>query len=167
MSTDSKLELYEWRRHETSLTAKLEEKVGGSVLEILEQGWTSPGEWETHCLAIQEQFIFQRQIIISHQQIKYWYGRTIIPYSCYQLNPDFFKRLEKESLRYLIFDEPQVERVKKIDYPIDEHSLEFSWVRDYVPSSERLWVRLAEFSFQQQGTFYLAEVLFPSLAHLT
>jgi chorismate--pyruvate lyase len=159
--------LNEWREHQYSLTDKLEQKTGSSSLNLLAQEWVRPSWWDRYLLGIKDESMLQREIIMQHQSQSYWYARTIIPKPCYEQHADFFKRLQQESLRELLFHNPKVQRLQFINYPVDRHCLEFYWVKKYLPAVEDLlWVRLAEFSLKP-FSFYLIEILLPQLQELS
>ncbi|RUR12178.1 chorismate lyase [Legionella sp. km772] len=165
-STDAPEALRAWLYCNQPLTDKLKNLSGEAQLEVLSQGWTTSQWWDKKNLSIEEK-IFQREILMKSHGEVYWYARSIIPKSCYDQAPDFFKRLEKESIRRLIFDEPKVKLMKRIVYPINEHAIEFDWMKHYLPHiKDSFWVRLAEFIFQDQSRFYLIEILFPKLGDL-
>lgn len=159
--------LKDWRLHQYSLTDKLQALKGSTQLELISQRWIKPTWWDTHLLQIKDELVFQREIMMKHQDIDYWYARTIIPRKCYNINPEFFKRLEKESIRNLIFDSNQVHRVTMVNYPVDNQCIEFSWVKKNMRTINGIiWVRLAEFSLAHLESFYLAELLLPELESL-
>jgi chorismate-pyruvate lyase len=156
--------LKEWRNYEGSLTDKLQDAKGEVEVQLLYQNWIKTTWWDTHVLNIQDAQIVQREIIMSSLGLNYWYARTIIPKKCYTLDPIFFKRLEKETLKNLIFGEQKVQRVSMRSYPVDKECIEFQWVKKYIKlRDEPLWVRLAEYSFLNIESFYLAEILLPEL----
>lgn len=160
-----------WCEHSLSLTDKLKEITGSVQLKLLSQEWTAASWWDKYVLDMTESTIFAREILMSHQEINYWYARSVIPKACYMLDPLFFNRLQHESIRNLIFDEQRVVRTDMVCYPINSQCIEFYWVNKYLNDKNRavcepLWVRLVEYSFQQQGTFYLIEILFPELGCL-
>ena len=97
-----------------------------------------------------------------------WYARAVIPKSTYDLDTDFFNRLQHESIRNLIFDESRVSLIERVVYPINNQNDEFHWVERYFhTTNDTLWLRNAQFSFQGRGFFYLIEILFPILQELT
>lgn len=156
--------LKDWREYQDSLTDKLQSAKGSVQLELLAQQWIKPTWWDKYLLQISDEFIFQREIMMKHLDIEYWYARTIIPKKCYNLNPDFFKRLEKESIRNLIFNNDKVHRVTMINYPVDDQCIELFWVKKHLKRVESgVWARLSEFSFEHLESFYLIELLFPEL----
>ena len=158
--------LEEWLNCEKPITDKLMQLTGNAHLEVLSQRWISAKWWDLHVFLIKEP-ILQREIFMKSQKRVYWYARTVIPQSCYRLEPEFFKRLEHESMRNLIFDEPKVTLVQRVVYPINSQCIEFHWIKKYLNSSQdTLWVRLAEFSFKGSISFYLIEILFPELQWL-
>lgn len=156
-----------WLQHNQPITDKLISLTGAAQLELCSQQWTSATFWDVYFLNISEKNIFQREILMkSHEQV-YWYARTIIPESCYELEPDFFKRLYHESIRNLIFNEHKVTWIQRKIYPINAQCLEYYWVKQYLsPQPDILWARITEFSFQKKGAFYLLEILFPQLEEL-
>lgn len=153
----------EWIHYDASLTDKLELLSGDAKVELLSQRWSLPQWWDIHQLNINEQ-IFEREIFMKSYGQIFWYARTVLPKSCYDLDPTFFNRLEKESIRHLIFNEAKVERINRSTYPIDKHCLEFYWIKKYsahIPDS--FAVRCTHLLFQKTKNFYLIEILFPTL----
>ncbi len=156
--------LRDWREYSHSLTNKLQTVKGTVQLDLISQKWTQSTWWDKYLLQIHDEFIFEREILMKHQNTVYWYARTIIPQKCYNSDPELFKRLEKESIRNLIFDNPKVHRVAMIDYPIDQQCIEFNWVKKHLNYIDGIiWVRLAEYSLNYLESFYLAELLLPEL----
>lgn len=156
--------LKEWREYPYSLTDKLSRTKKGVQLELLDQKWIKTTWWDKWFLRIDEKLVFQREILMKHQGMDYWYARTIIPQACYHRNPALFKRLEYESLRNLVFESPGVHRVELISYPVDENCTEFHWVKKHLKTLQGvLWIRLSEFSLDQLEPFYLIELLLPEL----
>lgn len=155
--------LEKWLHYNQPLTDKLKALSGNADLELLSQGWISSQWWDKYALDIKEK-IFQREIFMKSNGDVCWYARTIIPSSCYEIEPNFFKRLETQSIRTLIFDEPKVQLVQRITYSINEETIEFQWMKKYLSSIQGIfWVRLAEFCFKKKNSFYLMEILFPKL----
>ena len=158
----------EWVTYQSSLTDKLRNTEGDAQLDLLSQQWINTDLWSKNLLDIQDRSIFQREIIMKSHDTPYWYARSIIPKKCYYLAPDFFNRLQNESIRNLIFNNEDVERINSINYPVDNQCVEFYWVKKYIYSVEGiLWVRIAEFSFKKQESFYLVEIMLPELGNLT
>lgn len=156
--------LRDWREYAHSLTDKLQKVKGSTQLTLMSQKWTQPCWWDKYLLQIRDAQIFEREILMKHQDTAFWYARTIIPQKCYNVDPDFFKRLEKESIRNLIFDNPNVHRVTLLNYPIDKQCIEYHWAKRYLEQLDGvIWVRLAEYSFNELESFYLAELLLPEL----
>lgn len=167
-NTNESEPLSEWIHYQDSLTDKLKAITGTIDLELLAQHWVSSSWWDSYILNLKEEQVFQREILMRSQNIEYWYARTIIPYSCYRLNPHFFNRLEKESVRNLIFNTNEVNLVNRICYPVDQRCIEYFWVKKYMTQIEgTLWVRLAEFSFSELESFYLIEILLPELEKIS
>lgn len=156
--------LTEWINYEHSLTDKLQKLKGATQLNLLAQDWVRPSWWDKMVLRLNDDLIYQREIIMSSLGQPYWYARTVIPAECYHSDSTFFKRLEHESIRNLIFDSKEVSRVSTKTYPVDAHCLEFYWVRKHVKTvKQTLWVRFAEYSFKEKASFYLMEILLPEL----
>lgn len=157
-------EFLEWVNYQSSLTDKLITAKGEATLELMSQQWVSTDLWCKSVLSIQDSSVFQREIIMKSHNVPYWYARSIIPQTCYQLDPVFFNRLQKESIRNLIFNEERVARINSINYPVDMQCVEFYWVKKYLNEmSGILWVRIAEYSFLQRDSFYLVEIMLPQL----
>lgn len=160
-------QLSEWLNSHASLTDKLQQIKGDAQVELLSQCWTNTGWWDRALLQIQDTLVFQREIMMKSHGIAYWYARSIIPKKCYDLDPTFFGRLKNESIKNLIFNEEKVHRIQWISYPVDQQCLEYYWVKRNLNSVDGvLWVRLAEFSFQQKESFYLIEIMLPELENI-
>ena len=158
--------LESWLYYDLPITDKLKTLSGSAELELLSQAWVPAKWWDRYALNIKEK-IFQREIFMKSHGRGFWYARSIIPHSCYEIEPDFFKRLDSESIRNLIFNEPKVHLVQRIIYPINEQSIEFYWMKKHLCGIQgTFWVRLAEFLFQNKSSFYLIEILFPELQEL-
>lgn len=160
--------LSSWLYYSHSLTDKLKNEKGQCSLALLSQGWATASWWDKYNLLINEPFIYQREILMQAENITYWYARSVIPKSCYELNEAFFKRLEKESIRNLIFESDDVKRIDFKVYAIDNTCIEYHWLKPYLPlQEERLWLRLAHYSYCNQASFFLIEILLPSLEELS
>ena len=160
--------LLNWIDHKQSLTQKLRAATGEAKLTIYRQVWSQPGWWERYYIGLHTESQFEREIVMSSRGCNYWYAKTIIPQHCYNLTPSFFDRLQRESLSALIFDEQQVQRITMQTYPVTSKQIEFHWAKKHIGEPiDKLWVRLAEFSFQKTASFYLMEILFPALRDVT
>lgn len=160
----SKIQLSQWVTYEDSLTDKLARVKGDIQLMRLFQGWVRPSWWDRVFLQIEKGLIFQREILMGSQGIDYWYARTVIPKACYDLDRVFFSRLDRESIRHLIFDEQAVTRKSLTHYLIDSQCLEYYWVKKYHDLPEcSLWLRLATYVFKEEEPFYLMELLLPDI----
>ncbi|WP_298624209.1 chorismate lyase [uncultured Legionella sp.] len=156
--------LMEWREHTGSLTDKLYDARGSTDLEVIAQNWSNRDWWEHYFLKIKSNRVFLREIVMKNAGVEYWYARTIIPQSCYDLNTEFFKRLEHESIRNLIFGEESVKRLNRVCYPVNSENIEYHWVKNHIKSvSGILWVRLAEYAVHNKESFFLIEILLPEL----
>lgn len=157
-----------WLNHQYSLTDKLKEITGVVDIEIISQDWIRATWWDSFVLHLQEEPIYQREILMKSRGVHYWYARTVIPNTCYLLNTQFFSRLEKESIRNLIFNNPQVQFVNRTIYPVDRHCIEYYWVKKHIGNFDGiLWIRLTQFLFIRLKPFYLVEILLPALEELT
>lgn len=156
-----------WLHCEYSLTEKLEKQNGSADLELLSQDWVIPSSWERQVLNNTDCRVFQREIMMRSQGREYWYARTLIPQSCYELNPQFFNRLQNESIKNLIFDNPEVTRQELLSYAVNAHCLEFYWVKKYLNHLKGIiWVRFADYLFADKSHFYLLELLLPELEQI-
>jgi chorismate-pyruvate lyase len=157
----------EWLNYQSSLTDKLRKANGDAQLELMSQKWIHTDLWSKSLLNIHDVSVFQREIVMKSHDIPYWYARSIIPQSCYELDPAFFDRLKNESIKHLIFDNKNVQRINSINYPVDQQCVEFYWVKKYIDFVDQiLWVRIAEFSFQSKQSFYLIEIMLPELGEV-
>jgi chorismate--pyruvate lyase len=157
-------QLLEWINYQLPLTDKLCQEKGEAHLELLTQQWQVVDLWSQRILNIQDKLGFYREILMTSHQVAYWYARSIIPKSCYDLAPDFFDRLKNESIKNLIFKEERVQRIHSVNYPISNQCIEFYWVKKYLTiSSKILWVRITEYCFQKKESFYLIEIMLPAL----
>lgn len=156
--------LKSWINHHDSLTEKLQESKGSTQLRLLSQDWVAPTWWDKGVLNVHHEPIFQREIMMLSEAVPYWYARSVIPQKCFNVNPTFFNRLRKESIKNLIFGNSEVQRVNHYNYPVNEQNIEFYWVKKHHNQLKGpLWVRYAEYSYQQQESFYLMEILLPEL----
>lgn len=153
-----------WLTCRTPLTDKLQAEQGSADLILLNQGWTLSDFWARLVLGLGEQAIYQREIMMRSQGIDFWYARTLIPSFSFQMAPDYFKRLETESVRNLIFGSEPVIRSEIMYYPVDKSCLEYQWLKKHKPSFDGLiWVRYSELVFEEKANFYLLELLLPEL----
>lgn len=160
-------QLTEWLNYSDSLTDKLKQLKGDAQVQLISQCWMSTDWWCSNFLQITDSKVYKREIIMKSHNITYWYARSIIPQKCYNLDPAFFGRLEKESIKNLIFKESRVQRVHRFSYPVDEQCLEFYWAKRNLHHVEgELWVRLTEYSFQEKEYFYLVEIMLPELENM-
>lgn len=160
-------ELGDWIHYQLPLTDRLRDANGDAHLELVSQNWIKTDSWCKNLLNIKDLTVFQREIVMKSHGTPYWYARSIIPHSCYELAPSFFDRLKNESIKNLIFDNDQVKRVASIHYPVDQQCVEFYWVKKHVDFADLvLWTRIAEFSFQESQSFYLIEIMLPKLGEI-
>ncbi|KTC78316.1 chorismate--pyruvate lyase family protein [Legionella brunensis] len=159
--------LLPWLTHELSLTDKLKDECGEASLSVLNQRWEQPNWWDKFVLGLSGKKVIHREIIMSACDTPCWYARTIIPDHCYQANPPFYDRLQKESLGVIVFNTPAVKRNQMIHYPINVSCLEYHWFPSVLTEeNSRLWVRLSIFSLAHNATFHLVEILLPGLLRI-
>lgn len=160
--------LKKWLDYQASLTDRLQTITGDTQLELIYQGWFMPDWWDINVIQIPKGWVFKREIVMKSLGVPYWYARSFIPKQCYDLEPAFFDRLKNESIKNLIFGSNKVQRITCLVYPIDAHCIEFYWLKKNIPDIDGVfWVRLAEFSFLQRGSFFLAELILPNLESLS
>lgn len=159
-------ELLPWLTHSESLTEKLVKRTSMPVqLQVLSQQWGAVDSWEKTTLAIQEDRILRREILMLAGGKPCWYARTLIPHTVYEVAPEKFSRLAHESLGQIIFSDAAIHRVLLGYYPIIATSHESWWLRGVASeSTDRHWVRFSEISVFSQYQFYLIEILLPELA---
>lgn len=156
--------LLPWITYEDSLTERLQEKAGYARLQVIGQRWDKPNWWDQQVLHIRNGVVFHREIVMWAGQDACWYARTIIPEATYKADFALFDRLQKESLRELIFNEPRVTRAYMMHYPICKQSIEYTWLSQLMHSNATvLWVRASAFIIQDKFPFYLLETLLPAL----
>jgi len=155
--------LIPWVRSQFSLTDQLCAISGDASLEILQEGWRLTSWWDQQVLNLDHQVIFQREIIMKSHHIPCWYARTIIPELTYRSGESLFKRLKTESLGAIIFNEPSIQRVQLIDYPLGHDSIEYHWLKPAWRSEDKpVWSRLSTLMMKTHP-FYLVEILLPGL----
>lgn len=153
-----------WLTYTESLTDRLFMATGNVTLDLLSQGWVQSTAHDHYFLAIEDHDVLQREIMMKSYKTPYWYARTVIPRSSYDKNPDFFKRLENESVRNLVFDKAHVRRNQLIHYPITKDAVEYSWVLNHLPHvCGTIWVRCCDYVLQDSAVFYLFELLLPEI----
>jgi chorismate--pyruvate lyase len=159
--------LLPWLSYVDFLTAKLKTEVGDARLEVLDQRWASVGWWEQFILQIKDERVLQREILMWAFDQPCWYARTIIPATTYQADQTLFERLRKESLGHLIFNGTSIKRHQKINYLINQESIEYHWLNEHMHQQrQELWVRLSEFLLHDTWSFFLVEILLPGLENV-
>lgn len=161
-------QLLDWLYCPTSLTEKLQRLTGHAEPELVHQQWVNRTWWDAFLLGCVCKKVFQREILMQSNQHYFWYARTIISEYCYQQHPHFFDRLKKESVKHLIFHNPDIQVNNRVIYSINPQCLEYFWVKRYVPVlANVLWVRLTTFSYRQKGQFFLCEIFLPELERIS
>lgn len=159
--------LEKWLYTQDSLTDQLKTSTGTAELKVLNQEWQVPSWWDQVVLHINDSMVFSRDIVMASSGQNYWFARSVIPQSCFEANPEFFSRLERESIRNLIFECDEVSCESRIQYPVNDQCLEYHWASVFqTKKAPILWVRLAVFCYRKSYRFYLAEILFPELGQL-
>ena len=162
------LGLQVWLYHPHSLTDLLKARIPSVAVEVLRQDWEPRSWFDTYALGVVDAIVLRRDIVMWGDDKPWWYAQTVIPKSSYDNAPDYFNRLERESIRHLIFATDGVKRVRMSYYPVDKHGVEYHWVARHLPVNEpHFWVRFAEYCYQDDAPFYLFEVLFSELRHLS
>ena len=158
--------LVPWVMCQTSLTERLRSHAHEVRLQIIEQGFGPPNIWDKNVLQMKNVAVFHRDIVLWAGDEACWYARTIIPDTSYQAQDAFFNRLQKEPLGALIFDNPHVVRIHRVDYPIDKRSLEYHWVMNVMAVNAELptmlWTRLSVYTYDEVP-FYLVEIFLPAV----
>jgi chorismate lyase len=159
------VKLNPWICHQASLTEKLRQIAGEAVVQVISQGWTNPGIWDTQVLHGSDRRIWCREIIMSANAVSCWYARSVFPEATYAAHPAFFEQLKRVSLGELIFNSPAIQRESMIDYAIDGNALEYQWLPDSIKPdpAQRLWLRRSTFTMDRAAPFYLMELFLPDL----
>lgn len=156
--------LLPWLNHTGSLTDKLRCEAGDARLTVLHQGWHQADWWDRYTLDLADEQVFHREILMQANNKPCWYARTVIPQLTYQINQSFFERLNGEMLTGLIFGNPAVQRQFLFSYPVTSISYEYYWLNESMHNHATvLWARVAEYTVNQTGSFYLIEILLPAL----
>ncbi len=156
--------LLPWLMYQDSLTEKLREKSGDARLQVLAEYWGAPDWWDKHVLHCNNEAVFHREILMWAWEKPCWHARTIIPYTTYHAHRALFSRLDKESLGTLIFNTPDIKRINMLYYPINEQSIEYSWLNPLMLNHEKIaWVRLSTFIVADRLPFFLTETLLSGL----
>lgn len=159
--------LIEWIECQKPLTNKLFDKTGNTKLNVLYHDWVKTDWWTKYFLSINDYQVLQRDIMMTSNTKLYWFARTIIPQTCYQMNPNFFNRLQYQSMKDLIYDNPEVQRINQFTFPITKNHLEYYWLKGYIDNlQQNYWLRLSQLQFCKQNCFYLMEIMFPTLEEL-
>ena len=156
--------LLPWLVYEKSLTQKLYKAAGDARLDVLEQRWELPDEWDRLALKLNAASVMHREILMWAFDTPCWYARTILPDTTFKANTALFNRLKTESLGHLIFDGTEIKRASLIHYMISSSSLEYSWLNHSMhQGASSLWVRSSEFVVNDRDSFFLVEILLPGL----
>ena len=155
-----------WLVYENSLTQKLSDIAGDARLNVLDQQWELPDEWDLSVLKLKldTTSVMHREILMWAFDSPCWYARTILPDTTFQANTTLFNRLKTEPLGHLIFNGTEIQRASLTHYMISSSSLEYSWLNESMhQGSMELWVRLSEFTVKGRDSFFLLEILLPGL----
>ncbi len=155
--------LLSWLTYQSSLTERLKAIAGDARLDILGQRWESPDVFDEQVLQLDSHRVLHREILTWAWDEPYWYARTIIPSTTYDVDPLFFGRLKTESLGHLIFNENRIKRDDLEHYTIDKEAIEYQWLTPVMyAQTETLWVRKSQFRLDSVP-FFLIEILLPAL----
>ena len=156
--------LLPWLIHRESLTQKLIDVAGDAQMEVVNQQWEAPNQWDQQVLQCKTASVMHREIIMRSANHACWYARTILPDTTYQTNIALFDRLKKERLGNLIFNGTEIQRASLIHFMISPTSQEYTWLTPSLhQNASELWVRLSEFIVNKQHSFFLIEILLPGL----
>lgn len=155
--------LLPWLTCTTYLTEKLFAKSGNAQLQVCRQIWEPANDWDRTVLALEEQQVFHRDIIMHAWEHPCWFARTVLPENTYQTHLSLFKRLESEPLGNLIFHTDAIQRLSLQTYLIHAQSPEYTWIPTSLNMTADLWVRSSIFQVKKAEFFYLIEILLPDL----
>ncbi|MFY7698150.1 MAG: chorismate--pyruvate lyase family protein [Legionella sp.] len=159
--------LLPWLSHQSAITTKLEEEIGPARLEILQQQWLQPNDWDRNTLQIKSLWVMHREIVMWFQREPCWYARTILPQTTYLHDPAFFQRLRQESLGKLLFDNNRIKRFSLKVYALTPQAPEYLWLDETLHErANHLWARLSQFNMDDQFPLFLLEVFLPGLERL-
>jgi chorismate--pyruvate lyase len=156
----AKVELRTWLNYPQSITQFLALKSDNVVIEVLAQGF----EAYESVFSDASRFWSREVIIRSHGQAV-WYARTLVPELTFIKCAYFFSQLNTKSLGDLIFNNPDVERMALIHYPMSKVSQTYQWLPENIkPFADTvLWVRVSSFLLKNQYEFSLYEIYLPDL----
>ena len=163
-------DVYPWLIHTTAITDKLVETAGEASLRVIRQGFQEATTWDqqnNHDETLLR--VWCRDIEMSAHGRPCWYARTSIPEPTYQACQVFFEPLQSQSLKQLLFNNPDVERRSLVHYRIEERAVEYQWIPDDIKPKvyEPLWARLSHWCLYQHFSFHLLEIFLPDVARYT
>ena len=154
--------LIDWMLCQQAITDKLSRIAQHVRVEVLSHQWQPTNDWEHRLLRVTDSQLIRRDVVIKADGQPCWFARTMIPEQTYQQDPVFFDRLERTSLRTLVYHEPRVLRSLMHSYSFSQAVLEYHWLpQSFSEVADHLWGRLSMFHFDRQGYFYLFEVFLP------
>ena len=158
--------LLSWLTCTTYMMEQLYAKSGNADLKVLHQNWEPTNDWDRQTLALSDELVLHRDIVVSAWEHPCWFARTILPRSTYDAHLSLFERLNQEPLGNLIFRTPAVQRLRLEHYSIETGSVEYAWVPKAIDTQQKLlWLRCSTFQVKDAELFYLVEILLPDLEH--
>ena len=157
--------LSEWLHYPESITEKLSIKTGDASIQLLRQGLEMPNWWDKYALDIRKlSNVYTREILMTSYGTPCWYARTIIPEQTYSAQHHLFKKLDKQSLTSLIYNNSDMKRLELMSYAISKDTIEWHWASSFVQeSTDQLWARIATYEINKKDNFYLIEIFLPDL----
>ena len=157
--------LVSWLTCTTYMMEQLYAKSGNADLKVLQQNWEPTNDWDRQTLALSDELVLHRDIVVSAWEHPCWFARTILPRATYDAHLSLFERLNQEPLGNLIFRTPAVQRLRLEHYSIETGSVEYAWVPKAIDTQQLLWLRCSTFQVKDAELFYLVEILLPDLEH--
>jgi chorismate--pyruvate lyase len=155
--------LLPWLSHSKKLSEKLNVESGDANLTVIYHHWTPTSWFQRYSLGIHDKKVLLREIVMQSHGLYCWYARSVFPQSCFDENPAFFGRLEKEPLGNLIYQHAEIERTLEF-YPITTDNMEYYWLKkEWKGDANLLWLRRSKFSYRKSYSFYLLEIMLPGL----
>ena len=158
--------LLSWLTCTTYMMEQLYAKSGNADLKVLHQNWEPTNDWDRQTLALSDELVLHRDIVVSAWEHPCWFARTILPRATYDSHLSLFERLNKEPLGNLIFRTEAVQRLRLEHYSIEAGSVEYDWLPKAIDTQQKLlWLRCSTFQVKDAELFYLVEILLPDLEH--
>lgn len=154
----------DWLQYQGFLTDKLRQSAGEANLCVLSETWRRFTAWEKATIAIPDELLFAREILMSAKFIPCWYARTLIPKSTYDAFSRLFARLNSEPLGHLIFNNPDVVRASfNVSSISPEHELYQVLKPQWLLDGAAFGLRVSIFVLKERYPFTLIEIYLPGL----